>query len=160
MTVKKRLFSYLKPLRASLIVAVIFALLFVVAQISQPFLLGKALDASKDNNPELFNIYVFIALGLAVLGVVSAYIFEVIVMNSAQRAIKKARDDIYQKINSIALKDFDNKYRGDLLLLEIRDMENFSAGLFAVFKTLIQGIFSLSLKPLFKVSLLSLLLSL
>jgi len=142
MTVKKRLFNYLKPLRASLIVAVIFALLFVIAQISQPFLLGKALDASKDNNPELFNIYVFIALGLAVLGVVSAYIFEVIVMNSAQRAIKKARDDIYQKINSIALKDFDNKYRGDLLLLEIRDMENFSAGLFAVFKTLIQGIFT------------------
>ena len=142
MTVKKRLFSYLKPLRASLIVAVIFALLFVIAQISQPFLLGKALDASKDNNPELFNIYVFIALGLAVLGVVSAYIFEVIVMNSAQKAIKKARDDIYQKINSIALKDFDNKYRGDLLLLEIRDMENFSAGLFAVFKTLIQGIFT------------------
>ena len=142
MTVKKRLFSYLKPLRASLIVAVIFALLFVIAQISQPFLLGKALDASKDNNSELFNIYIFIALGLAVLGVVSAYIFEVIVMNSAQRAIKKARDDIYQKINSIALKDFDNKYRGDLLLLEIRDMENFSAGLFAVFKTLIQGIFT------------------
>ena len=142
MTVKKRLFSYLKPLRASLIVAVIFALLFVIAQISQPFLLGKALDASKDNNPELFNIYVFVALGLAVLGVISAYIFEVIVMNSAQRAIKKARDDIYQKINSIALKDFDNKYRGDLLLLEIRDMENFSAGLFAVFKTLIQGIFT------------------
>ena len=142
MTVKKRLFNYLKPLRASLIVAVIFALLFVIAQISQPFLLGKALDASKDNNPELFNIYVFIALGLADLGEVSAYIFEVIVMNSAQRAIKKARDDIYQKINSIALKDFDNKYRGDLLLLEIRDMENFSAGLFAVFKTLIQGIFT------------------
>ena len=142
MTVKKRLFNYLKPLRASLIVAVIFALLFVVAQISQPFLLGKALDASKDNNPELFNIYVFVALGLAVLGVISAYIFEVIVMNSAQKAIKKARDDIYQKINSIALKDFDNKYRGDLLLLEIRDMENFSAGLFAVFKTLIQGIFT------------------
>ena len=142
MTVKKRLFSYLKPLRASLIVAVIFALLFVIAQISQPFLLGKALDASKDNNSELFNIYVFIALSLAVLGVISAYIFEVIVMNNAQRAIKKARDDIYQKINSIALKDFDNKYRGDLLLLEIRDMENFSAGLFAVFKTLIQGIFT------------------
>ena len=142
MTVKKRLFSYLKPLRASLIVAVIFALLFVIAQISQPFLLGKALDASKDNNSELFNIYIFIALGLAVLGVISAYTFEVIVMNNAQRAIKKARDDIYQKINSIALKDFDNKYRGDLLLLEIRDMENFSAGLFAVFKTLIQGIFT------------------
>ena len=65
------------------------------------------------SNTELFNIYVFIALGLAVLGVVSAYIFEVLVMNASQRAIKKARDDIYQKINSISIKDFDSKYHGD-----------------------------------------------
>ena len=142
MTAKQRLFTYLKPLRSALIIAVIFALFFVIAQISQPFLLGKALDASKDNNQVLFNIYIFIALGLAILGVVSAYIFEVIVMNSSQKAIKKARDEIYQKINNIALKDFDNKYRGDLLLLEIRDMENYAAGLYAVFKTLIQGIFT------------------
>ena len=142
MTAKKRLFAYLKPLKGALIVATIFSLFFVIAQISQPFLLGRALDASKDNNKELFNIYVFIALGLAILGTVSAYIFEVIVMNSSQKAIKHARDDIYQKINNIAIKDFDNKYRGDLLLLEIRDMENYAAGLFAVFKTLIQGVFT------------------
>ena len=142
MDTKKRLFTYLKPLRGALIVATIFSLLFVIAQISQPFLLGRALDASKDNNKELFNIYVFIALGLAILGTISAYIFEVIVMNSSQKAIKAARDDIYQKINSIAIKDFDKKYRGDLLLLEIRDMENFASGLFAVFKTLIQGVFT------------------
>ena len=142
MTAKKSLFIYLKPLKGALIIATLFALLFVLAQISQPFLLGRALDASKDNNQELFNIYVFIALGLAVLGIISAYIFEVIVMNSSQKAIKHARDDIYQKINNIALKDFDNKYRGDLLLLEIRDMENYAAGLYAVFKTLIQGIFT------------------
>ena len=142
MTAKQRLFTYLKPLRSALAVAVIFALLFVAAQISQPFLLGKALDASIADETDLFNIYVFIALGLAILGVISAYIFEVIVMNSSQKAIKKARDEIYQKINNIALKDFDNKYRGDLLLLEIRDMENYAAGLYAVFKTLIQGIFT------------------
>ena len=142
MTAKKRLFAYLKSLKTALIVATIFALLFVLAQIAQPFLLGKALDASKEGYKETFNIYVFIALGLAILGTISAYIFEVIVMNSSQKAIKHARDDIYQKINGIAVKDFDNKYRGDLLLLEIRDMENYAAGLFAVFKTLIQGIFT------------------
>ena len=142
MTAKKRLFTYLKPLKGALIVATIFSLLFVAAQIAQPFLLGRALDASKEGSKEIFNVYVLIALGLAILGVISAYIFEVIVMNSSQKAIKHARDDIYQKINSIAIKDFDNKYRGDLLLLEIRDMENYAAGLFAVFKTLIQGVFT------------------
>ena len=138
MEAKKRLFSYLKPFKGSLILASIFSLLFVAAQISQPFLLGRALDADRDG----FILYIIISLVLAVIGVISAYIFEVMAMNTSQKIIKKARDEVYDKINSIALKDFDNKYRGDLLLLEIRDMENYAAGLFAVFKTLIQGIFT------------------
>lgn len=138
MEAKKRLFSYLKPFKGSLVLASIFSLLFVAAQISQPFLLGRALDADRDG----FILYIIISLVLAVIGVASAYIFEVMVMNTSQKIIKKARDDVYNKINNIALKDFDNKYRGDLLLLEIRDMENYAVGLFAVFKTLIQGIFT------------------
>ena len=143
MNTKQRLFHYLKQERKALIIAVFFALLFVVAQISQPFLLGKALDASKDANQQAFNIYVFIALGLVVLGVIFGYFFEVIVMNVSQRTIKRSRDDVYQKINAISLKDFDAKRHGDIVQLEIRDMENFAAGLFAVFKTLMQGIFTI-----------------
>ena len=139
MKAKERLFAYLKPMRKSLVLAVIFALLFVVAQIGQPFLLGRALDAEQK---ELY-IYVFVALGLIIAGAIFAYIFEVTVMNVAQKIIKKARDEVYEKINSISIKDFDQKTHGDLVLLEIRDMENLSAGLFAVFKTLIQGIFTI-----------------
>ena len=140
---KQRLFHYLKQERKALVFATIFALLFVVAQISQPFLLGKALDASKENNQQIFNIFVFVALGLIVVGVIFGCFFEVIVMNASQRIIKKARDDVYQKINAIPLKDFDKKRHGDIVQLEIRDMENFAAGLFAVFKTLMQGIFTI-----------------
>ncbi len=143
MQVKERLFKYLKPMRKSLVIATIFSLLFVISQIAQPFLLGRALDASKEPNREAFNIYVIVALVLAVLGTVFAYLFEVIIMNVSQKVIKKARDDVYKKINAISLKDFDKKTHGDLVQLEIRDMENFSAGLFAVFKTLIQGIFTI-----------------
>ena len=140
---KERLFSYLKPMRKLLIVVIIFALIYVASQISQPFLLGKALDASKESNKDQFLIYTIIALILAVIGTIFAYFFEAIIMNVSQRIIKKARDDVYEKINSISVKDFDRKTHGDLVLLEIRDMENFSAGLFAIFKTLIQGIFTI-----------------
>ena len=143
MDFKKRLLTYLKTIKSSLLIGTIFALLFVASQISQPFLLGRALDASKNNNHDSFLIYTFIALGLAILGTLSAYFFEVIISNGSQRVVKRLRDDIYHKINSISIKDFDKKYRGDLVLLEIRDMENFTAGLYAVFKTLIQGIFTI-----------------
>ena len=140
---KKRLLTYLKPFKTSLIIGTLFSLLFVASQISQPFLLGRALDASKNNSNNEFLVYTLIALGLAVLGTICAYLFELIIANTTQRVIKNAREDIYQKINAIPIKDFDKKYRGDLVLLEIRDMENLSAGLFAVFKTLIQGIFTI-----------------
>ena len=143
MSQKERLFAYLKPMRRPLIVALVFSLLYVACQIAQPFLLGRALDASLSSNHYQFNVYVYIALGLAIVGTVFAYLFEVIIMNVSQKVIKKARDDVYEKINAIAIKDFDNKTHGDLMQLEIRDMENFSAGLFAVFKTLIQGIFTI-----------------
>ena len=143
MSVKERLFSYLKPMRKSLVIALFFSLLFVIAQISQPFLLGKALDASKEWDRDAFKTFVIIAFVLAILGTVFAYLFEVIIMNVAQKVIKKARDDVYEKINAISIKDFDKKTHGDLVQLEIRDMENFSAGLFAVFKTLIQGVFTI-----------------
>ena len=143
MRVKERLFNYLKPMRKSLVVATIFSLLFVISQIGQPFLLGRALDASKALDKTSFDAYVIIALSLAVLGTIFAYLFEVIIMNVSQKVIKQARDDVYTKINAISIKDFDKKAHGDIVQLEIRDMENFSAGLFAIFKTLIQGIFTI-----------------
>lgn len=127
----------------SLVAATILALVFSISQLAQPFLLGKALDASKINETKTFYIYLIVSLVLAVLGTIASYFFEVIVMNVSQKAIKNLRDDIYQKINSISVKDFDSKYKGDIVQLEIRDMENFSSGLFAVFKTLIQGIFTI-----------------
>lgn len=142
MNVKQRLLKYLKAEVTPLVIAFIFALLFVVAQISQPFLLGKALDASQNDDKGLFNAMVYIALGLIILGVICGYFFEVIVMNVSQRIIKKSRDEVYEKINAISLKDFDKKRHGDIVLLEIRDMENFAGGLFAIFKTLLQGVFT------------------
>ena len=143
MSTKQRLLRYLKPMRATLVVAVIFSLLFVASQIAQPFLLGVALDAAKADDKNAFLIEVIVALVLVVIGTVMAYFFEVMVMNVSQKVIKQIRDDVYEKINNISLKDFDKKSHGDLVLLEIRDMENMSMGLYAVFKTLVQGIFTI-----------------
>lgn len=143
MTTKKRLFIYLKPFKKELCFALVFALFFVASNLAQPFLLGRALDASKEANYDNFIIYLIVSFVLAFLGTLFDYIFEVIVMNVSQRAIKKLRDDIYEHINSISLKDFDSKNRGDIVQLEIRDMENFASGVFAVFKTLMQGVFTI-----------------
>ena len=140
---KEKLFFYLKPHKRLLLTSLFFALIFVYSQLAQPFLLGRALDASKVGDTSSFNVYLIISLSLALLGTLFDYFFELIVSNISQKVIENLRKDIYEKINKIAISDFDKKSRGDLVQLEIRDMENFASGLFAIFKTLMQGVFTI-----------------
>ena len=143
MTSKQRILYYLKEQKMRVVISTVFGLLFVISQMAQPFLLGLTLDYARDNNNQAFYTCLFICLGLVIIGTIFDYFFEFIVGKISQNAIKKMRDDIFKKINSISIKDFDKKYQGDLLQLEIRDMESVSTGIFAVFKTLIQGIFTI-----------------
>ena len=143
MSNKKRIWYYLRAQRGLLIVSVLFGLFFVISQMAQPFLLGLTLDYAKDNNNQAFYICLIISLVLAIVGTVFSYFFEYLIGVISQRIIKKMRDDVFNKINSISIKDFDQKYHGDLLQLEIRDMENVMSGIYAVFKTFVQGIFTI-----------------
>ncbi len=143
MKTKERVFYYLKSQRLLLSVSIIFALIFVISQIAQPFLLGLTLDYAKTDNEQAFYLCLFISLGLVIFGTITDYFFEYLVGKISQRIIKKMRDDVYKKLNSIPLKEFDNRYRGDLLQLEIRDMESVATGIFAVFKSFLQGIFTI-----------------
>ena len=140
---KQRLFSYLKNEKKNLFLLFLSSLLFVVSQLSQPYLLGRALDYGKDNNNSFYIALLLVALSLVILGTISGYIFEALAGIISQNIIKKMRDDIYTKINNIPIKDFDMMRHGDLLQLEIRDMENIASGIFAIFKSLIAGILTI-----------------
>ena len=143
MSDKKRFLTYLKYEKKNVVFLFLAALLYVVGQLSQPFLLGRALDYGRASDNKTFIIMLVISLVQAVLGAFSGYLFEVLAGNISQNIIKKMRDDIYEKINSISIKDFDIRSQGNLLQLEIRDMENVASGIFAVFRSLVQGIFTI-----------------
>ena len=104
---KKRRFSYLSRQKKNIVFIVIFSLLFVASQLAQPFLLGKALDFAKNNDNNSFYTYLIIASILVIIGTISGYIFEVFVGCLSQNVIKDIRDDVYEKINSISIKQFD-----------------------------------------------------
>lgn len=137
------LFSLLKKQKGSIILLFVLANLFVVAQLAQPFLLGKALDAARNNNQSLYIALLAVALILIVIGVISGYFFEAIASNMSQRMVKDLREEIYQKIIHMSIEDFDKRHLGDMLQLEIRDMENMFTASFSIFKTLLQGLFSI-----------------
>ena len=143
MSNKKRFLTYLKYEKKNVVFLFLAALLYVVGQLSQPFLLGKALDYGRASDNKLFIIMLVVSLALAIIGAFSGYLFEMLAGNISQNIIKKMRDDIYEKINSISIKDFDKRTQGDILQLEIRDMENVASGIFAVFRSLVQGVFTI-----------------
>ncbi|MCR4911067.1 MAG: ABC transporter ATP-binding protein/permease [Bacilli bacterium] len=142
---KKRLKYYLFKEKGKITLGVLLCLLYVVCQISQPFLLGRALDAVAINDQNIYLTYLIICLVLTIVGAIFYYFFEITIGYVSQNIIRDMRKDIYLKMNSVSIKEFDTRTHGDLLQLEIRDIENVANGIFAVFKTLFQGIFTIIL---------------
>ncbi len=152
MSIKDRLFAYLKPQRKLIITALVSALIFVLAHLSIPLLVGWCLDAVGtmtdgifvvEPNIELITIYAIVALVLIVLGTIFDFIFEYQVGIFSQRIVKQVRDDVFRKMNSVPIKTLDARALGDMVQLEIQDVENLSNGIFSVFKQLLQGVLTI-----------------
>lgn len=143
MDYKARFLSYLKPERKRVVLIAIFVLLFVIAQLSQPFLIGRALDAVLTKEFVTFLIYIIVCSSLAFIGVLSGYIFENNVGILTQNIIKEMRDDVYEKYNRVPIAYLYKESKGNLVQLEIGDIENIANGMFSVFKSLIEGVLTI-----------------
>ncbi len=143
MDYKKRFLFYLKPERKRAVLITIFVLLFVVAQLSQPFLIGRALDAVLAKEFIKFLIYIIVCSSLAAIGVISGYIFENNVGILTQNIIKEMRDDVYEKYNRVSIAYLYKESKGNLVQLQIGDIENIANGMFSLFKSLIEGVLTI-----------------
>ncbi len=140
---KKRFLTYLNPEKKELIFAGFAVLLYLLASLSQPLLVGNALDAALNDNSKLFYILVILTFVLSVVGAIFDFIFEYRVGILTQKMIKEMRDDVYKKYNSVSVNTLFHEQKGDLVQLEIGDIENIANGLFSVFKSLIEGLLTI-----------------
>lgn len=143
MNAKKRFLSYILPHKKFIVLISLMVLIYVAAQISQPFLIGRALNQILISEENKFIVLISVCAGLLLFGIIANFIFEYCVGILTQKIIKHIRDDVYQKINSVSIETIHNKKHGDLLQLEIGDIENVMNGLFSVFKTLIEGLLAI-----------------
>ena len=139
----KRFLSYLRKQNKKTVFLMIFAFIFVIGQLAQPFLVGKAMDAALALNSKLFIGYVIVAGSLALLGVISGYLFEYSVGLLTQNIIRDMRNDVYQNMTTVSLETYHRYNAGDLVQLEIGDIENIANGLFSVFKSLLEGVLTI-----------------
>ncbi len=143
MDYKKRFFSYLLPQKGKIVAVSISVLLFLIAQSSQPYIVGKALDAATNADKTLFLTLIFITLGLSIIGAIADFFFEYYVQVMTQEMIMEMRNDVYKKINKVSVGTLFKQTNGNLVQLEIGDIENIANGLFSVFKSLIEGVLAI-----------------
>lgn len=142
MNFKKRFFSYLIPQKKLIVTVSVFVLIFLLSQLFQPFLVGKALNAALAGNKDSFLVIVIVCFALSLLGAIADFVFEYSVGIMTQKVIYEIRKDVYQKFNTVSIDTIFKEKHGDLVQLEIGDVENVANGLFSVFKSLIEGVLS------------------
>ena len=153
MSSKQRLFSYIGKEKKTIIFFIISLLIFVLAHLAIPYLVGKAIDSVGYLNEEnhfvitadtkLIMTFIIIAFSLSIIGLIFDYIFEFNVAKMTQKIVKTLRDDIFKKLNNISIETIHKNDSGNLLQIEIGDVENITNGIHSVFKQLIQGILTI-----------------
>ena len=143
MNCKKRFLKYLGTQKRNIFLVILFSLVFVVSHLSQAFLIGKALDFALAGSWNSFVTIIILLSSLALLGVITGYFFEYFVGLMTQNVVRSIRNDVYLKMSSLSLDTYHKYAAGDLVQLEIGDIENISNGLFATFKSLLEGILTI-----------------
>lgn len=141
--------KYIDSQKKGVILSFIFVALFLASQLTIPFLIGKSIDALGTIENGIFTfsintnqviIYLSICIVLAIIGVFADFLFEYKVGIISQEVVKDLRVKVYNKINSVSIETIHNKEVGDLLQLEITDIENIATGIYSVLKQLVQGV--------------------
>jgi ATP-binding cassette subfamily B multidrug efflux pump len=153
MNMRTRLLSYLRPEKKIMVLSGISVLIFLVAQLMIPYLVGLSINAlgafdasgvyQVNVDTHRILVYLLIALGLALIGLVFDFFFEYGVGLLTQHAVRAIRDDVFRKFNSVPIRTIDQERHGNLVQMEIGDVENIANGIYSVFKQLVQGVLAI-----------------
>ncbi len=138
----KKLMSFMKAYKKSMLVVIIFTALSTVGSILGPYLLGKITTSVAESAGTSFmtqspieiayDTIIFIAILLLVLHALSAlfnFIQGKIVANVSQKMTYNLRESISKKMSKLPLKYYDQTPRGDILSRITNDVDTISNSL-------------------------------
>ena len=154
----KRLWSYLKVYKLSVILAIFLKVVSIVMSVLEPFVLGLAiteltrnvLDIAKGVEGASINTtYVFGVMALYLLrGLfyeIGAYYSNYFMTNAVQNTVRDMRNELSSKINQIPVSYFDKHQFGDLLGRFTSDVETVSNALQQSFLQVVNAVLTITL---------------
>jgi ATP-binding cassette subfamily B protein len=141
-----RLISYLQKYRSLFWSAVLCAVINVTASLISPMWIGKSIDGMVGTGAVDFgavkNILFILALLYAV-GSLSGWLLTYLTNRIAYQSVNDIRNQLFEKLNTLPLKFFDNTPHGDTISRFVNDMDAISDGLLQGIATLLTGIFTI-----------------
>lgn len=124
----KRLWGYLREQRWSLFFVFFLVLASSGFALMGPLLIGKAIDSmgittGQVQFPLLAKIVVGL-IGVYILGALASWLQTYLMASLSQKTVKNMRKDIFDKVQTLPLRFFDEKPRGDLMSRLTNDVEN------------------------------------
>ena len=120
-TALKRLFSYMKEYKGQLVFVVICILLSAVASAASSVFLQTLIDdyivplLGTDNPVFGGLIKALITIGIIyMIGVISSLLYSRAMVTVAQGTLKKIRDDMFEKMQRLPIRNFDTRIHGDI----------------------------------------------
>ena len=120
-----RLWGYLRRQRSALIFAALIVLVTTALNVIGPWLLGHAIDAYIIPG-DLAGLAQFMLLmaGVYALNSLTTWLQTYIMAGAAQRTVRDIRNDLFQRLQVLPLKFFDQRQHGDLMSRLTNDVEN------------------------------------
>ena len=126
----KRLFSYMKPYRGTLIVVVLCILLSAVASAGASMFLQTLIDSYITpllmvQNPVFTGLLKALAVFACIflVGIIASYAYNRLMVNVAQGTLKSIRDDMFNKMQSLPISFFDTHTHGEIMSLYTNDSD-------------------------------------
>ncbi len=126
----KRLFSYMKPYRFRMILVVVCILVASLATAISSYSLDPLINdyivpMKGQQNPDFVPLVTFL-VGLAaiyVLGIVSSFLYSVLMVKVGQGTQKKIRDDMFRHMQKLPIRYFDSHPAGDVMSRYTADID-------------------------------------
>lgn len=146
----KRIFSYMKEYKGQLVFVIICILLSAVASAASSLFLQKLIDnyispllgESQPVFSGLINALVLIGIIYAV-GVLSTLFYNRIMVTVAQGTLKKIRDDMFEKMQSLPIKQFDTRTNGEIMSLYTNDTDTLRQMIAQSMSQMISSVFTI-----------------
>lgn len=139
----KRLLSYTRPYRVSMIFSLFFAIFSVTLSLITPILIGRAVDYIVGKNAVNYEKIseILIQLSAAILGsALFGWLMTFHTNRITYRTIKDLRTQVYRQLNKVPLKYIDQNSHGSIINRMINDIDAVSDGLLQGFAQLFTGL--------------------